>query len=84
MLQRQHSDFLFAVQCSAVEIRPGVAVATLTGNLVVRDNSSLFNILENVEEEGKSTRAKQDRDSCETNAKVISPFLMLFCLYLSD
>ena len=65
-----------AASLTPVEIRPGVAVATLTGNLVVRDNTYTLNILED-EEEGEITRVKRERDSGETDAKV-SPFLILF------
>ena len=65
-----------AASVTPVEIRPGVAVATLTGNLVVRDNTYTLNILED-EEEGEITRVKRERDSGETDAKV-SPFLILF------
>ena len=71
-----------AASLTPVEIRPGVAVATLTGNLVVRDNTYTLNILED-EEEGEITRVKRERDSGETDAKV-SPFLILFCRHLSD
>ena len=52
-----------------VEIRPGVAVATVTGNLVVRDNTYTLNTLED-EEEGEITRVKRNRDSGETDGKV--------------
>ena len=52
-----------------VEIRPGVAVATVTGNLVVRDNTYTLNTLED-EEEGEITRVKRERDSGETDGKV--------------
>ena len=72
-----------AASLTPVEIRPGVAVATLTGNLVVRDNTYTLNILED-EEEGEITRVKRERDSGETDAKV-SPFLILFRhIYLID
>ena len=73
-----------AASITPVEIRPGVAVATLTGNLVVRDNTYTLNILED-EEEGEITRVKRERDSGETDAKV-SPFLILFRrhIYLID
>ena len=56
-----------------VEIRPGVAVATVTGNLVVRDNTYTLNTLED-EEEGEITRVKRERDSGETDGKV-------YCVY---
>mgnify|MGYP006863765502 CR=1 FL=1 len=36
-------------------VRPGVAVATLNGNLVVSDNTYTLNILEDVEEKGEIT-----------------------------
>ena len=52
-----------------MEIRPGVAVATVTGNLVVRDNTYTLNTLED-EEEGEITRVKRDRDSGESDGKV--------------
>ena len=52
-----------------VEIRPGVAVATVTGNLVVKDNTYTLNTLED-EEEGEITRVKRERDSGETDGKV--------------
>ena len=52
-----------------MEIRPGVAVATVTGNLVVRDNTYTLNTLED-EEEGEITRVKRERDSGETDGKV--------------
>ena len=64
-----------AASLTPVEIRPGVAVATLTGNLVVRDNTYTLNMLED-EEEGEITRVKRERDSGETDAKV-SPFIIL-------
>ena len=61
-----------------VEIRPGVAVATVTGNLVVRDNTYTLNTLED-EEEGEITRVKRERDSGETDGKVYySLFLIIF------
>ena len=58
-----------AASLTPVEIRPGVAVATVTGNLVVRDNSYTLNPLED-EEEGEITRVKRERDSGEAEAKV--------------
>ena len=71
-----------AASLTPVEIRPGVAVATLTGNLVVRDNTYTLNILED-EEEGEITRVKRERDSGETDAKV-SRFLIYSFIYLID
>ena len=47
----------------------------LPWNLVVRDNTSTLIILKDAGEEDEITRVKRDRDSCGTNAKVISPFL---------
>ena len=58
-----------ASSLTPVEIRPGVAVATVTGNLVVRDNTYTLNTLED-EEEGEITRVKRDRDSGESDGKV--------------
>ena len=58
-----------AASLTPVEIRSGVAVATVTGNLVVRDNSYTLNPLED-EEEGEITRVKRERDSGEAEAKV--------------
>lgn len=52
-----------------VGIRPGVAVATVIGSLVVRDNTYTINTLED-EEEGEITRVKRERDSGETDGKV--------------
>ena len=50
-----------AASLTPVEIRPGVAVATVTGNLVVRDNKYTLNMLED-EEEGEITRVKRDEE----------------------
>ena len=44
-----------------VEIRPGVAVATVTGNLVVRDNKYTLNMLED-EEDGDIFRVKREEE----------------------
>ena len=59
-----------AKSLTPVEIRPGVAVATVTGNLVVRDNTFTLHMLED-EEEGEITRVKRDpNDKGEPDTKV--------------
>ena len=59
-----------ASSLTPVEIRPGVAVATVTGNLVVRDNTFTLHMLED-EEEGEITRVKRDpNDKGEPDTKV--------------
>ena len=61
-----------AKSLTPVEIRPGVAVATVTGNLVVRDNTFTLHMLED-EEEGEITRVKRDpNDKGEPDTKVIT------------
>jgi len=58
-----------AKSLTPVEIRPGVAVATVTGNLVVRDNTFTLHMLED-EEEGEITRVKRDpNDKGEPDTK---------------
>ena len=52
-----------------VEIRPGVAVATVTGNLMVRDNKYTLHVLQD-EEDGEITRVKREADS-EPDKKVV-------------
>ena len=52
-----------ASSLTSVEIRPGVAVATVTGNLVVRDNTFTLHMLED-QEEGEIVRLK--RETSET------------------
>ena len=44
-----------------VEVRPGVALATVSGNLVVKDNTYTLNTLED-EEDGEITRVKREKD----------------------
>ena len=62
-----------AASLTPVEIRPGVAVATVTGNLVVRDNSYTLNPLED-EEEGEITRVKRDpNDKGNQTQRLILP-----------
>jgi len=51
-----------AESLTPVEIRPGVAVATVTGNLMVRDNKYTLHVLQD-EEDGEITRVKREADS---------------------
>ena len=48
-----------------VEIRPGVAVATVTGNLVVRDNTYTLNTLEDEEEGDNDDNEEEEKDDDE-------------------
>ena len=52
-----------------VEIRPGVAVAAVTENMVVRDNTYTLNTLED-EKEDEITRVKRKGDSGDADVKV--------------
>ena len=52
---------------AALEVRPGLAVATVTGNLVVRDNKYTLTALEPEKEEGEP-RVKRGRSSGEAGA----------------
>ena len=52
-----------------VEIRPGVAVAAVTENMVVRDNTYILNTLED-EKEDEITRVKRKGDSGDADVKV--------------
>ena len=62
-----------AKSLTPVEIRPGVAVATVTGNLVVRDNTFTLHMLED-EEEGEITRVKRDpNDKGNQTQRLILP-----------
>ena len=56
-----------------VEIRPGVAVAAVTENMVVRDNTYILNTLEDEKEDEKEheiTRVKRKGDSGDADVKV--------------
>ena len=57
-----------AESLTPIEIRPGVAVATVTGNLMVRDNKYTLHVLQD-EEDGEITRVKREADS-EPDKKV--------------
>ena len=62
-----------AKSLTPVEIRPGVAVATVTGNLVVRDNTFTLHMLED-EKEGEITRVKRDpNDKGNQTQRLILP-----------
>ena len=52
-----------------VEIRPGVAVAAVTENMLVRDNTYILNTLED-EKEDEITRVKRKGDSGDADVKV--------------
>ena len=55
-----------------MEVRPGVALATVCGNLTVKDNSYSLTLLED-EEEGEITRVKTDKESRKRRASSSSP-----------
>ena len=62
-----------AKSLTPVEIWPGVAVATATGNLVVRDSTFTLHMLED-EEEGEITRVKRDpNDKGNQTQRLILP-----------
>ena len=62
-----------AKSLSPVEIWPVVAVATATGNLVVRDSTFTLHMLED-EEEGEITRVKRDpNDKGNQTQRLILP-----------
>ena len=62
-----------AKSLTPVEIWPGVAVARVTGNLVVRDNTITLHMLED-EEEGEITRVKRDpNDKGNQTQRLILP-----------